>query len=169
MLSADEIELAPRSARRKNLDIETVLIDEFQVKSRRIGEALSEFFGVPYEPFKPDRVKPLDLLKNLKREYVESSQWVPIDDTKDGLVVLTTDPERVRASRIVNNMFPKARSSTGSPRSRNSATTLDQFFGADAGRRPATSATCSPTWTTTATRRRRRRGRRSPRPPTTSW
>ena len=74
-----------RSARRKNLEIETVLLDEFQVKPQAIGEALAAFFGVPYEPFKPDRVKPMDLLKNLKRDFLESSLWVPIEDTKDGL------------------------------------------------------------------------------------
>ena len=79
------------------------------------AQALSKFFGVPYEPFKPDRIKPPDLLKNLKREYVESNHWVPIDDTKEGLVVLCLDPERIRASRIVSNVFPKAQaSSTGS-------------------------------------------------------
>jgi hypothetical protein len=50
VLSAEEMELALRSARRKSLDIEAVLLDEFQVKPIAIGEALSKFFGVPYEP-----------------------------------------------------------------------------------------------------------------------
>src|SRR5438046_9039951 len=50
--------------------------------------ALAKFFGVPYEPFKPDRIKPMDLLKNLKRDYVESNQWVPIEEAKEGLVIL---------------------------------------------------------------------------------
>jgi len=83
VLSAEEMELATRSARRKNLDIEDVLIDEFQVKPAAIGEALSHFFKVSYEPFRQDRVKPLDLLKNLKRDYVESSLWLPVEDVKD--------------------------------------------------------------------------------------
>src|SRR5882724_2768164 len=79
VLSAGEFELAARQARKKAIDIESVLTDEFQVKVPAIGAALSKFFGVPYEPFKPDRVKPMDLLKNLKREYVEANQWLPID------------------------------------------------------------------------------------------
>ena len=72
VLSAEEMELAVRSARRKNMDIESVLIDEFQVKPQAIGETLSAFFGAPYEPFKADRIKPLDLLRNLKRDFLES-------------------------------------------------------------------------------------------------
>src|SRR6267154_1862271 len=85
------------------------LIGVFQVKIPAIGAALSKFFGVPYEPFKPDRVKPMELLKNLKREYVEPNQWLPIDDTREGLVVLCLDPERIRSSRIASNVFPKSR------------------------------------------------------------
>ena len=52
VLSAGEFELASRQARKKAIDIEQVLIDEFQVKIPAIGAALSKFFGVPYEPFK---------------------------------------------------------------------------------------------------------------------
>ena len=109
VLSAGEFDLASRSARKKVVDIEQVLTDEFQVKIPAIGAALAKFFNVPYEPFKPDRIKPMDLLKNLKREYVDANQWLPIDDGKEGLVVICLDPERIRSSRIASNVFPKAK------------------------------------------------------------
>jgi len=133
VLSAEELELATRSARRKNLDIETVLSDEFQVKAGAIGEALAAYFQVPYEPFKADRVKPIDLLKNLSREFAESNGWVPIDDTKDGIVVLTPDPEKVKGSRVVNNVYPKSKVIYKVCGSREFAMTLDQTFGGGAG------------------------------------
>ncbi|HZF22324.1 MAG TPA: ATPase, T2SS/T4P/T4SS family, partial [Burkholderiales bacterium] len=133
VLSAEEMELATRSARRKNLDIEDVLVDEFQVKAPAIGEALSQFFRVPYESFKQDRVKPMDLLKNLKRDFVESSHWVPIEDVREGLIVLTTDPEKVRASKVVGNIFPKHKVVFKVCTRREFSATLDQFFGAEAG------------------------------------
>jgi len=108
IISAAELELAQRAARKKNKDLEDVLIEEFQVKPADIGKALSAFFGVPYEPHKPDRVKPIDLLRNIKQEYVYANGWLPIDETREeGLVVLTPDPEKVRNSRIVSNIFPK--------------------------------------------------------------
>jgi type II secretory ATPase GspE/PulE/Tfp pilus assembly ATPase PilB-like protein len=129
VLSAGEFELAARQARKKAIDIEQVLTDEFQVKIPAIGAALSKFFGVPYEPFKSDRVKPSELLKNLKREYVEANLWVPIDDTKDGLVVLCLDPERIRSSRIASNVFPKARIIYRVTTHKDWKETLNQFFG----------------------------------------
>jgi type II secretory ATPase GspE/PulE/Tfp pilus assembly ATPase PilB-like protein len=131
VLSAEEMDLALRSARRKGLEIETVLLDEFQVKPPAIGAALSAFFGVPYEPFKQDRIKSMDLLRNLKREFLESSSWAPLEDTKEGLIVVTNDPERVKASRIVSNIFPKSRILYRVCTKREFAATLDQLFGAD--------------------------------------
>jgi len=129
VLSAGEFELASRQARKKALDIEQVLAEEFQVKIPAIGQALSKFFGVPYEAFKSDRIKPADLLKNLKREYVEANHWLPIDDTKEGLVVLCLDPERIRSSRIAANVFPKARIVYKVTTQKEFKDTLSQFYG----------------------------------------
>ncbi len=109
VLTAAEFDLATRAARRKNIDLEEVLIQDFQVSITALGDALSNFFGVVYEPFKPERIKPAELLRNLKRDYVESSHWIPIDENQEGLIILTTDPERIQASRVVNNIFSRHR------------------------------------------------------------
>jgi len=130
VISAEELELATRSARRKNLDIETVLIDEFQVKLSAIGEALAAYFDVPYEPHKADRVKPMDLMKNMSREFVESSLWIPVDESKDGITILTTDPEKIRGSKVVNNVYPKSKIIYRVCCAREFSATLDLFFGA---------------------------------------
>jgi len=131
IVKAEELELAARSARKKNADIETVLLDEFQLKLEDIGAALSQYFGVPYEPMRNDRVKPIDLLKNLKREFLKSSHWLPLEDTTEGLVVMTIDPERVRAGRLVANVFPKSKLLYRVTTRREFNTTLDQYFGVD--------------------------------------
>lgn len=108
-MSAAEFELASRTARRKGVDLEEVLTDEFQISPAALGSALAKFFGVAYEPHRADRIKPAELLRNLRREYVESSHWIPIEETQEGLMILTTDPERIQSSRVVNNIFPKNR------------------------------------------------------------
>jgi len=131
VISVAEFELAARSARKKAIDVESVLVDEFQVKLPAIGQALSKFFGVPYEPFKADRIKPMDLLKNLKREYVDSNQWLPIEDGKDGLIVLCPDPERVKSSRIVANVFPKHKLVFRVTTQKEFHDTVSQFYGAE--------------------------------------
>jgi type II secretory ATPase GspE/PulE/Tfp pilus assembly ATPase PilB-like protein len=129
VLSAPEFELATRSARRQNIDVEDVLINEFQVKRSAVGDALGKFFGAPYSSYKAERIKPLDLLKNLKRDYVELNRWLPIEDSKEGLIILTTDPEQVKSARIVNNVFPKARPIYHVTTNAEFKQTIDQFFG----------------------------------------
>jgi type II secretory ATPase GspE/PulE/Tfp pilus assembly ATPase PilB-like protein len=135
IISAPELELAQRSARKKSKDLEEVLIEEFQIKAADIGKSLSTFFAVPFEPYKADRVRPLDLLKHLKQDYVLSNGWMPIDETKEeGLVILTPDPERVRASRIVTNIFPRhAKISYKVSLYRDFLNTVTLFYGATAG------------------------------------
>jgi type II secretory ATPase GspE/PulE/Tfp pilus assembly ATPase PilB-like protein len=132
VISAAELETAARTARKKALDIETVLVEECNVKPASIGEALAKFFGVKYEPFKADRVKPMDLLKNLKREYVAEHQWCPLEENPQGLLVMCLDPERVKASRVVNNIFPKARIKYCVTTLKEFKDTLDSLFGAAA-------------------------------------
>ena len=132
VLSAGEFELASRQARKKAIDIESVLTEEFQVKLPAIGAALSKFFGVPYEAFKQDRVKPMDLLKNLKREYVEGNLWLPIDEAKEGLSVLCLDPERIKSSRIASNVFPKSKLIYKVTTQKEFKETVNQFYGAEA-------------------------------------
>jgi len=133
VISGEELELAQRSARRKNLDVEIVLKDEFQVKLPALGDALGSYFGVPYEPFKQDRIKPPDLMKNMNREFCQTNQWMPLDETKDGIVVMTTDPERVKASRMVSNVFPKSKIVFRVTTNSEFVSTLDQMFGASSG------------------------------------
>lgn len=129
LISTSEFELATRQARESGHDLEDVLIDEFSVSVVQVGEALASFYGVRYERHRPDRIKPMDLLKNLRREFVESNSWLPIDDSADGLVVLTLDPERIKALRIVNQIFPKRKVVYTVCTRREFQATLDVFYG----------------------------------------
>lgn len=128
-ISSVDIEAARQKARDASLDLEEVLINDYSVKVEQIGNSLSRFYGVPYEPFKPERVKPAELLKNLKREYAESVFWVPVDEDQSGMIVLTTDPERVQGSRNVNMLFPKHKVQYRVATHRDFLNTLNQFFG----------------------------------------
>ena len=130
VISANDLDLAQRDARQQGVDVETVLIADYSVRPADIGEALAKYFAVPYEPFRGERIKPIDLLRNIKREYVEESHWLPLEETQEGVVVMSPDPERVRNSRVVNNVFPKARIAYRVTTQREFVQTADQFFGA---------------------------------------
>jgi hypothetical protein len=133
VIAAGELDLATKASRRKNKNVEEILIDEFQVKLPAIGAALAKYFGCDYEPHKADRIKPPDLLKNIKRDYAVLNHWVPLEDSKQGVVVMSTDPERVKSSRMVENVFPRSKVVYKVTTERDFKSTLDLFFGADSG------------------------------------
>src|SRR5688572_8086459 len=133
VIAAGELDLATKAARRKNKNVEEILIDEFQVKLPAIGAALAKYFGVEYEAHKSDRIKPPDLLKNIKRDYAVLNHWIPLEDSKQGVVVMSTDPERVKSSRMVENVFPRSKVVYKVTTERDFKLTLDHFFGADSG------------------------------------
>ena len=128
-ISATELEEATRAAREKDADVEDILVEEYKLKLPQIGQSLAHYYGVPYEPYSADRIKPIDLLKNLKRQFVEQNQWLPLEENKDGVLIMAVDPELTKNARMVNNIFPKSKLvfcvTTGSEFDK----TVELFFG----------------------------------------
>jgi type II secretory ATPase GspE/PulE/Tfp pilus assembly ATPase PilB-like protein len=97
---------AMHEAREQRVDVETVLMQAHGVSRAAIGRSLSRFFDVPYEPFRPGLVRPTQLLRRLKKDFVLAEKWLPIEDGEHGLVIMCLDPEHVRSAMVVNHIFP---------------------------------------------------------------
>ncbi|MGZ3254599.1 MAG: GAF domain-containing protein [Burkholderiaceae bacterium] len=108
IIAQPEMELAVRSARRQNLDVEDVLIDEFQVPQSAIGQALAQSLNLPYQSYNPKWKKPEQALKKIGREFVEVNRCLPIEDDGKSMTILTTDPDRVIRLGIFKQQFPYA-------------------------------------------------------------
>jgi type II secretory ATPase GspE/PulE/Tfp pilus assembly ATPase PilB-like protein len=127
-ITADELDAATRKAREKKVPTEEVLVEDMGLTLQEVGEAVAGFFQVPYEPYRSDRIKPVDLLKNIKREFVEQSHWLPLEENEQGIVVMAMDPEQVRASRQANNVFPNKKIVIRATTGREFRKTVDQYF-----------------------------------------
>ncbi|MBV8633035.1 MAG: GAF domain-containing protein [Burkholderiaceae bacterium] len=129
VIAMAELELAGQEARLHNRSLEEVLHAQFQVKTGEIGAALAAHFGMPYEPFRAARQLPPDVARNFKREFVEHNQWLVLEKGEAELVVLATDPERVRNSRMIFNLFPKSAIRYLVTTETEFAQTVEQVFG----------------------------------------
>ncbi|MFZ6657321.1 ATPase, T2SS/T4P/T4SS family [Undibacterium sp. TJN19] len=132
IISAQDLELAVSSARKNLLDLEDVLTEEFHIERASLGQALSKYFNVPYEPFKTDRLIPVDLVKRLKRQYVEQSSWLPVMEDQNGLTVLAIDPEHINTTHVVNHVFATSKINYRVTTRKEFRQTVDQFFGGPA-------------------------------------
>lgn len=108
VITADELQAAIVKAREEAKSVEHVLMAEYQIRPAQIGPSLSRFFGVPYEPFNPGRIRSEALQGPLKREFVVEQGWIPLEESPEGLVIMCADPEAVRNSKIVPQVFPRS-------------------------------------------------------------
>jgi type II secretory ATPase GspE/PulE/Tfp pilus assembly ATPase PilB-like protein len=88
--------------------LEQALATQHRLRSPQIGQSLSRFYGVGYEPYQSRRTK-IDALHNtIRREAVLRQGWIPLHEAPDNtLAVLCLDPEAAKASRIVAQTYSK--------------------------------------------------------------
>src|SRR2546426_2014505 len=88
-------------------------------------------FGKTLDAMREERIRSGSMHTTTRPSLVSSigNQWAPIDDTKDGLVVVCMDPERIRSSRIASNVFPKARIIYRVTTQKDWKDTLNQLYG----------------------------------------
>jgi type II secretory ATPase GspE/PulE/Tfp pilus assembly ATPase PilB-like protein len=94
-------------ARNEGKPVEQLLIAQYKIKPIQIGASLAKFFGVPHEAYAAGRIRSEMLHGPLKREFIEEQGWIPLEESPDGLVIMCQDPEAVRGSRIVPQVFPR--------------------------------------------------------------
>ena len=127
-ITAEELRQAIREARSGDLSTESILVDGLGLTAVELGEAAARYFGVPYQPFRDNHIRPMDLLRNIKRDYVEQSKWLPYEETAEGVVVLCIDPEQVRSAGTVQNVLQKKRLSYRVTSAREFELTVEKFF-----------------------------------------
>jgi type II secretory ATPase GspE/PulE/Tfp pilus assembly ATPase PilB-like protein len=134
VLTPDELQKCIKKAREEAKPVEHVLMADFQIRPAQIGPSLAKFFGVPYEPFNPGRIKVEALQGNLKRDFIQEHGWIPLEESPEGLVVMCLDPEAVRGSRIVPQVFPRmSRYAYRVTTQTEFEETLAQLYGAEEG------------------------------------
>nr|WP_315848704.1 ATPase, T2SS/T4P/T4SS family [uncultured Rhodoferax sp.] len=133
LLAEQELRNSIEEARSEGHSIEATLMSDFGLSPALLGGALAKFFGVAYEPFNAGRIRSEMLHGALKREFIVEQGWIPLEESPEGLVIMCLDPEAVRGSRVVPQVFP--RSSKFSYRVTTQTEfkdTLAQLFGASA-------------------------------------
>jgi type II secretory ATPase GspE/PulE/Tfp pilus assembly ATPase PilB-like protein len=134
VMTTEELQACIQKAREDAKPVEHTLMASFQIRPAQIGPSLAKFFGVPYEPFNAGRVRSEALHGVLKRDFLQEQGWIPAEESPEGLVVLCMDPEAVRGSRIVPQVFPRLSRFTYRVTTQTEfEETLAQLYGAEEG------------------------------------
>jgi type II secretory ATPase GspE/PulE/Tfp pilus assembly ATPase PilB-like protein len=107
LLTEAELDQCILDARTEGKPVEHLLMANFKLRPVQIGPSIAKFFGVPYEAFSTSRIRSEMLHGSLKREFIEEQGWIPLEESPEGLVIMCKDPEAVRGSRVVPQVFPR--------------------------------------------------------------
>ncbi|MEP7151944.1 MAG: GspE/PulE family protein [Nitrospira sp.] len=105
-LRQEELALATTEARRKRIDVASVLMDRYRIPKPAIGVALADFYGCPFLAYDERTVMERELLKDLSLDYLRMNHWVPLRRQGNEIEVLIDDPHNPDKLLDVRRAFP---------------------------------------------------------------
>ena len=96
MVTPGQLQKALVSSQKTRKSVESVLIEEFQLKKSDIGKSLSLFYGVPFKAFDPNHPVPFELIRSLKKSFLLHDVWVPLSWGKKSIDIIVDDPKDIR-------------------------------------------------------------------------
>ena len=69
-ITQEELTSAVAEARRRQTDVESILIEQYKVPKNELGIALSQFYECPFVEYDDKIIPPPDLMKGLRIEYL---------------------------------------------------------------------------------------------------
>src|SRR5207244_271548 len=92
-VTAEELGSAVAEARRRQTDVESILIEQYKVPKNELGIALSQYYECPFVEYDDKIIPPPDLMKGLRIEYLRRNFWLPLRRENNGIVVLIDNPQ----------------------------------------------------------------------------
>src|SRR5687767_12551354 len=91
MVSEKDLENAVGNARINQIDVATVLMDDYKVPKEEIGRALSQFYNTPFADLS-GRTMPNDLKERLTVDFLKKNVCAPLEKKEGTLIVAVEDP-----------------------------------------------------------------------------
>ncbi len=107
LVTQDELNSAIAEARRKQTDVETVLLEQYKVPKAELGTALNQFYRCPFIEFDESIAPPSDLMRDLKLEYLKKALWLPLRRDDHGLTVLVDNPQDIQKVDAIHQLLPR--------------------------------------------------------------
>ena len=94
-------------ARRNQVDIETILIQELKVTRNDLGKSLEQFYKVPYLGYNASIVLPSSVFEGLNLSFLSKNFWVPVEKAGNKVVVLIDNPFNKDKIQNIKLIFPR--------------------------------------------------------------
>jgi len=106
ILTQKELKKVIIDSRESGEAVSTIMIKDYNVPKKDIGESLSRYFGSPYVEFNKNASIPGELLSGLKVPFMRNNLWVPLRLEDDEVVIAINDPHDLQKSGEIKSLFP---------------------------------------------------------------
>lgn len=108
MVGQAELDAAIETVAAQEIDLESVLLDRYQVAPHDLGAALSQYYHCPFVGFDERTVIEPGLLRNLSVDYLKKNAWIPLRRRGSEVDILTNDPRDQENGLDMRRAFPGA-------------------------------------------------------------
>ena len=92
IIDEPELQNALAKAKKENKDIERILIDDFEISKKTLGNAIAEFYGVRFENLTTTIYNPLEYIKGKNIDFFLRGRLVPLHIDGTELLLAVNDP-----------------------------------------------------------------------------
>ena len=133
-ISPQELSSAVAEARRRQTDVESILIEQYKVPKGELGVSLSQFYECPFVEYDERILPPPDLVKGLRLEYLRRNFWLPLRREDGAVVVLIDNPQDLQRVDSVSQALKNRRVKWAVGLRKDILLFLNQVSGEGAGR-----------------------------------
>jgi type II secretory ATPase GspE/PulE/Tfp pilus assembly ATPase PilB-like protein len=105
MLKEEELDSAWEEAREQKETVEAFLMKKYRISKADMGAGFEEFYRCKFEQFNDKQPIPVDLLKNLKKEYLRRELWVPLEKKEGNIRILVDDPNNILKRDTIESLL----------------------------------------------------------------
>ncbi|WP_163337275.1 ATPase, T2SS/T4P/T4SS family [Desulfopila sp. IMCC35008] len=109
LLSRKDLDQGLSKAAELGEDPETVLMRDFQIPKRKMGELLAEFYSTSFTDLEKVDNAPRELFRGINTEYFENEELVPLNLNNGKLIVAAKNIEDQSLTSTIRKQVPKVK------------------------------------------------------------
>jgi len=106
IITQKELNKAVADARKRKEPVESVLINDFNVSKKDVGDSFSLHYNTPFIAYYKNIPIPTELLVGLKVPFLRNNFWVPLRVEDDIIVIAIDNPYDIKKIDEITALFP---------------------------------------------------------------
>jgi len=105
MVKEEEMDAAWDEAREAKESVERYLMRKYRISKDDIGHSFEEFYRCRFIDYSEKTIIPGDLIRNLKKDYLQRELWVPLEKIDGNIHVIVDDPNNIIKRDAIENLL----------------------------------------------------------------